>query len=313
MCKIILKTLVIAFSLLSIYSCNFGPKPDKVIKMTIAFDESKKSNDEVNSVIKTLKKRISKVSRVFNVEKLPNNNQISINIETHYDSERIKNLVIHQGKLDFYETYKMEELTSFMTELNDVLKKEKEDEDPLFSLITSQGYKGGAILFNVLEKDTSMMNTYLLHKSIKVKLPTEKRYVKFAWGRKEKDLDYFPLYALKLNENEKSALEGRVVKKALSEFNQMAQPTITIEMNDEGATIWEDLTGKAFRERFQIAIVINDEVYSAPMVAQGPITGGRSQISGDFTIEEAKDFANILSSGSIPEMHIVDIVTEKLQ
>lgn len=313
MYTIFLKWVLASFLSVSMSSCNFGPKPDKVIKMTLEFDNNKQSDDEVNAVVEVLKKRISKISRDFNVEKLVNSNQITINIETHYDPERIKNLVINQGRLDFYETYQMEEMMSFMIDVNDMLKKGEGSENPLFDLVKRQGYQGGPVLINVSEKDTASVNAYLSLKGAESSLPAQRRFVKFLWGRKEKGTKELPLYALKLNKQIKPALTGEVVNQARQEFDQMARPTVTMAMNEEGAKVWEDLTGKAFQERFQIAIVFNDLVYSAPGVASGPIVGGNSQITGDFTVEEAQDFAAILESGSIPKMTIVDMVVEKLK
>lgn len=308
-----LKGLLVSFLFTSMNSCNFGPKPDKVINITLEFDKNQQSDDDTNAVIEILKKRISKVSRDFNVEKLVNSNQITINMETHYDPERIKNLVINQGRLDFYETYQMEEMMSFMIGVNDILKKDEESKNPLFDLVKSQGYQGGPVLINVSEKDTTLVNEYLSLKGAESSLPAQRQFVKFLWGRKEKGTTELSLYALKLNKQIKPALTGKVINQASQGFDQLARPIVTITMNDEGAKVWEDLTGKAFQERFQIAMVVNGLVYSAPGVSSGRITGGRSEITGVFTVEEAQDFAAILESGFIPKMNIVNIAIEKLK
>ncbi len=308
-----LKGILVSLLSISVSSCNFGPQPDKVIKITLEFDSNQQSDIETNAIVEVLKKRISKVSRDFNVEKVTNGHQIAINLKTHHDSERIKNLVTNQGRLDFYETYQMEEMMSFMMNVNDILKKDKEDENPLFDLVKSQGYEGGSVLFNVSEKDTALVRTYLSVKGAESSLPAQRRFVKFLWGRKEKGIEELPLYALKLNKQVKPALTGKVINQARQEFDQLARPTVTIVMNEEGARVWEDLTGRAFQERFQIAIVINDLVYSAPGVMSGPIIGGMSQITGNFTVEEAQDFAAVLESGSIPMMTVVNMDVEKLK
>lgn len=313
MCKTIFKALFVAFLFLNVYSCDFGPKPDKVIKMVVELDKSERSNDEINIVVETLKKRIGKISRNFSVKKIANSNQIEINIETHHEAERVKNLVINQGKLDFYETYQVEDMMRFIMDVNDILKKNEGSENPLFDLVKRQGYQGGPILFNVSEKDTASVNSYISLKAAESSLPAQRRFVKFLWGRKEKGTEELPLYALKLNKQAKPALTGKVVNQARQEFDQLSRPTITMVMNEEGAKVWEDLTGKAFEERFQIAMVINDIVYSAPGVSYGPIVGGRSEISGDFTVEEAQDFANILESGRIPKINIITMAIEKLK
>ena len=73
-----------------------------------------------------------------------------------------------------------------------------------------------------------------------------------------------------------------------------------MQMNSKGAKIWEEMTGKAYSSRSQIAIVLDNVVYSAPGVTSGPISGGRSEISGAFTINEAIDLANVLRAGKLP-------------
>ncbi|WP_103866412.1 hypothetical protein [Aquimarina sp. I32.4] len=112
-------------------------------------------------------------------------------------------------------------------------------------------------------------------------------------------------YALKLGKYDKPVLDQKTIEQAAQVFDQLARPAIAVQMNKEGAEIWERLTESAFQERFQIAMVINDTVYSAPRVSQGPIKGGKFEISSDFTVEEAQDLAIILDSGSISKMHII--------
>jgi SecD/SecF fusion protein len=84
-------------------------------------------------------------------------------------------------------------------------------------------------------------------------------------------------------------------------------------MNAEGAVIWERLTEDAYQNNSLIAIVVDGVVFSAPGVASGPIKGGRSQISGDFTLEEAWDLAGAVGSGAIPKMKILSYSSEPLQ
>jgi SecD/SecF fusion protein len=83
-------------------------------------------------------------------------------------------------------------------------------------------------------------------------------------------------------------------------FDQFGKPSVTMQMNGKGAKQWEELTGKAFTQKSSIAIVLDNIVYSAPGVSSGPIAGGRSEISGTFTIDETKDLANVLRAGKLP-------------
>src|SRR5690606_40217920 len=86
---------------------------------------------------------------------------------------------------------------------------------------------------------------------------------------------------------------------ALPIYN-MNKPVVSMQMNAKGAKDWEILTGKAFNQQSNIAIVLDNIVYSAPGVTTGPIAGGSSSISGDFTVQETKDLANIIKDGKLP-------------
>ncbi|WP_103071155.1 SecDF P1 head subdomain-containing protein [Aquimarina sediminis] len=310
--KLLFRLLLIPFLFLSLYSCTFGPQPDKIIRATVEFDEDLKFGNI--EVVEIFKKRIGKISNNFKVEKIANRNQIMIEFATHYDSDRAKKLLITQGDLNFYEAYKVDEITPFFEGINDFFNTTKDQNiSPIFDITSNKGRKGGAVLLTALEKDTLLINEYLSLEELGKKLPTERRFVKFVWGRKEKYTNSFSLYALKLSEQLKPAIRGGVIEQARQEFNQMSDPTITFKMNEEGSKQWEDLTGKAFKNHFQIAIVVDNEVYSAPSVATGSIKGGMSEINGGFTLEEAQDLANILNSGSIPKVNIVSFNVEKLK
>jgi len=94
-------------------------------------------------------------------------------------------------------------------------------------------------------------------------------------------------------------VEGVVVD-AVQTFDQLGNPAVSMQMDSRGARIWENMTGKAFKEASNIAIVLDNIVYSAPGVSSGAIAGGRSEITGDFTLNEAIDLANVLRAGKLP-------------
>ncbi|WP_103866411.1 hypothetical protein [Aquimarina sp. I32.4] len=184
MYTISLKILLFALLFLEVSSCNFGPKPDKIVKITVAFDEKNGSNEEINTVIEILKNRINKISNDSKIERKQDSDQITIEVTTHYDSERIKDLVINEGRLDFYETYNVEEILPFLIETNNLLKKD-DGIDPLLDIIKRAEYSSGAILFYASEKDTTMINHYLSFKGAEMKLPAKRRVIRFVWGRQE--------------------------------------------------------------------------------------------------------------------------------
>lgn len=190
---------------------------------------------------------------------------------------------------------------------------------PLFAVLQINQYNGqlapGPVVGIADKKDIAKINEYLNMKQVKDILP---RNLSLKWGVKaidEKE-QYFYLYAIKMtNRDGTPALGGDVVTDANADFVQQAgrsEQQVSMTMNAEGAKAWARLTkeniGKA------VAIVLDDMVYSTPNV-QVEITGGRSQITGHFTPEEAKDLANVLKSGKMAaSVHIVqeDVVGPSL-
>ncbi|HSN47361.1 MAG TPA: protein translocase subunit SecF, partial [Flavobacterium sp.] len=135
----------------------------------------------------------------------------------------------------------------------------------------------------------------------------DQRYARFVWGKpttltddKGKQIDAVELYALKGNRDNVASMGGGVVTDAKDSFDQMGKPSVTMQMNGQGAKAWEELTGRAYTQKSNIAIVLDNVVYSAPGVSSGPISGGRSEISGVFDISETKDLANVLRAGKLP-------------
>ncbi|MDY4731295.1 MAG: protein translocase subunit SecDF [Prevotella sp.] len=149
-------------------------------------------------------------------------------------------------------------------------------------------------------RDTAEINKLIYSDLAKQVLPSD---VKLLWGAKPADgisaKNVFELYALKVTQtNGRAPLEGDVITDAKDEFDQnYGHPSVSMSMNSDGARRWAALTkanvGKA------IAIVLDGVVYSAPRV-NGEITGGNSQITGNFTVEDTKDLANTLKSGRMP-------------
>ena len=148
-------------------------------------------------------------------------------------------------------------------------------------------------------KDTATINRMLAEVRSKNIFP---RNLKFAWTVKPEitqgEMEFLELVALKASRDNKCALGGEVITDARQDFGQNNQVEVTIQMNSEGAKAWQRLTGENIGK--QVAIVLDDYVYSFPVVNQ-EIAGGRSQISGGgMTIEEAQDLANILKAGKLP-------------
>jgi SecD/SecF fusion protein len=251
------------------------------------------------------------------------------------DVDRIKKLLQSTAQLEFWETYKIDELGNFLMATNNALKltekgaikvketaktgidtlltdkvkdtvTEKKGNNPLLDKFVSQG--GGPVLGIVEPKDTAAINSYFKRQDIRVLLPSDKRYAKFVWGKPssivdektKKSVETVELYALKGNRDNQAAMSGGVVTDAKDSFDQMGKPAVTMQMSGQGAKAWEELTGRAYTQKSNIAIVLDDVVYSAPGVTSGPISGGRSEITGAFDVTETKDLANVLRAGKLP-------------
>ncbi len=158
------------------------------------------------------------------------------------------------------------------------------------------------ILGYVPLKDTATLNSYLTNPVVAASFPSN---VKFLYGIREKDengklADYLAFYGIKtIPGSDKAKLEGGHVTDARQDYDQFGKVEVSMSMDKAGALIWEKMTGDAYKTKSQIAIVLDDIVYSAPGVTNGAIAGGNSQISGNFTVEQGQDLANILNSGKL--------------
>ncbi len=176
--------------------------------------------------------------------------------------------------------------------------------NPILSKMVSLGNQGSPVIATFRLKDTAAINGYFRNPQIKSLLPNELRFAKFVWGLPEvepqSNEEVTALYALKSNRDNVPPLGGSVVVDARQEYDNLSRVVVSMQMNGQGAKVWEQMTGNAYENQSQIAIVLDNIVYSAPGVTSGPIAGGRSQISGDFTVNQGQDLANVLRAGKLP-------------
>ena len=164
---------------------------------------------------------------------------------------------------------------------------------PIFALLQSNE----GLVYNV--KDTSKINRILRRSDVKALLP---RTIKFIWDVKPHDHGasaepHLELYVVRVSRGGKAPLTGEVITDARQDLDQATRPAVSMQMNATGAKIWKRLTADNINRR--IAIALDNYVYSAPTVIN-EIPTGNSQITGNFTLDEAKDLANILKAGSLP-------------
>lgn len=285
-----------------------------------------KYSSAIDAAINVLKTRIDRFGVVApNVQRIEGQGRILVELPGVTEPQRVRELLQRSANLQFWRTYTYDEIASDLNDANDRLTAMANGKDltpadttateadstavqkptttgvenVLFSKlnITNRGTIVGYARRADLDKIDEMLEQAQKQKMIREDLM-------LLWGNSPikdpqtgKETDIYELYAIRGNRNALPDLGGEVVTSARSEVrNDLGQnrPVVTMTMNDEGARKWARLTGDNIGRN--IAIVLDGVVYSAPNV-NSEITGGRSEISGNFTVDETTDLANVLNSG----------------
>ena len=305
---------------------NFNMNDDEVQPII-----RRKINASIVSAFEVLRKRIDKFGVTqHNIQRLGNSGRILVELPGARDVERVKNLLQSTAQLEFWETASNQSYGAFLAQANELLKtvvtSQKEEDvnvetsdiddllsdvsaqqdsistlvNPIYDYVKGAGYSGGPVLLQVYAKDQPILEEYLNRSDVRALLPADLRFTKFLWGIPDAQTAIVDLYVVNANRANEPPLSGSVIVDAAQTYDQLGSPAVSMQMNGKGARIWEDMTGKAFREGSNIAIVLDDVVYSAPGVSKGAIAGGRSEISGQFSLNEAIDLANVLRAGKLP-------------
>lgn len=285
-----------------------------------------KYSSAIDAAINVLKTRIDRFGVVApNVQRIEGQGRILVELPGVTEPQRVRELLQRSANLQFWRTYTYDEIASDLIDANNRLTAMANGneltpadtattaadstavqkpattgvENVLFSKlnVTNRGTIVGYARRADLDKIDEMLEEAQKQKMIREDLM-------LLWGNSPikdpqtgKETDLYELYAIRGNRNALPDLGGEVVTSARSEVrNDLGQnrPIVTMTMNDEGARKWARLTGDNIGRN--IAIVLDGVVYSAPNVNR-EITGGRSEISGHFTVDETTDLANVLNSG----------------
>jgi SecD/SecF fusion protein len=291
----------------------------------------------VDRVYKIIQARIDKFGVANpNIQRLPGTNRIQVELPGVENPERARKLLSGAAKLEFVECYELNEYGGGLNALGALLDKEAKapvaaapaaaapaTKDTAANALANKlaaapakkdsgkakaDTSAGSALtklflplgnnIGVYVKDTARVNALFARADVKAMFPAN---LTFAWAAKgipaKNGDEILALEALKKGEGQSAPLEGDVITDAAQDFDQAGRAEVTMSMNGTGARIWKNLTGANIGRR--IAIVLDGYVYSAPVI-NGEIPGGRSSISGSFTVEEAKDLANVLKAGKLP-------------
>ena len=265
-----------------------------------------------------------------NIQRVPNSNRIMVELPGIKEPERVRKLLQGSASLEFWVVYDAQEVLPILAEADQMIKAgqqptqevvaeateessdlaaeaaatEPEEEtvtgfsrenNPLFALLDPT-YSGGCIVGAAREADMPAINEYLARPEVKNLMPAD---LVLAWAVKGEDYfgGRYALYALRSIDG-KPAMDGASVATAQENYSQNgANAEVNLTMTANGTSQWAQLTGQNVGK--PIAIVLDGLVYSAPNVNQ-KIEGGNSVITGNFTIQEAQDLANVLKSGKVP-------------
>ena len=293
------------------------------------------AGDAFDNTFRVIQTRIDKFGVAQpNINKDRDRNVISVELPGIQDPERVRKYLQSSANLEFWPVYKDWQLNaSFMAAEKDytaylggqnaapVIDTTKvADTTQAAQKVDSAGKSsdslnkrsfiaeyfkqpvGGGIA-SISVKDTGIVTQILNASIIRRNFPND---AKFAYGvqpldKNNKRVALVPLYILRTEGRDKAPIDGSVITTASPSFDQLTNnPTVTMDMNATGARQWEQLTERSYKDTMPIAITLDDVVYSAPIAHKGKITGGRTEISGDFTVDEATDLANILKAGRLP-------------
>ena len=264
-----------------------------------------------------------------NIQRVPNSNRIMVELPGIKEPERVRKLLQGSASLEFWVVYDAQEVLPILAEADQMIKAGQQpaeevaaeateessdlaaeaaaaeseeavtgfsrENNPLFALLDPT-YSGGCIVGAAREADMPAINEYLARPEVKNLMPAD---LVLAWAVKGEDYfgGRYALYALRSIDG-KPAMDGASVATAQENYSQNgANAEVNLTMTANGTSQWAQLTGQNVGK--PIAIVLDGLVYSAPNV-NGKIEGGNSVITGNFTIQEAQDLANVLKSGKVP-------------
>ncbi len=282
-----------------------------------------KADKAIDQTFDVLRKRIDRFGVSSPTIQKYGSNRILVELPGVKDSDRVRKLLRGTAQLEFWPTYPIKDAFQYVekaneevrkingivvdttkkdTSITDEQKREKfKKENPLFAKLAFpnfEGMKGNEpIVGYALISDTSDVNKMLALPEVQNVLPDD---IRFMWTAKPEAVasQYLTLISIKTNRDNKAPLDGSTVVEARQDFDPQNRnmPIVSMSMNVEGAKKWKKMTTDYLNK--SVAVVLDGLVYSYPTV-NSVIPNGQSQISGNFTIEEAKDLATILTSGKM--------------
>lgn len=307
--------------------CKLDPQGD----LSVVFKDQVKRGDNMdaikNSLRQEVKDRVSSSTNVLrtridqfgvvapNIQELEKDGQILLELPGVKEHDRVRELLKSSANLEFYETTPVNDIAPMLQALDNALRTDSTGNGKgLFDYFVQVGNPYNPInVGSATETARDTINAILASNVAKGILPSN---LKLAWEfkpeivqvddsvRGKRNLSIYQLVALKTS-NGKPALSGDVITSATSDYDAMTGNYVSMNMKPEAARQWARITAANLNK--PVAIVLDNQVYSSPNV-NSVIEGGRSQITGNFTTDEAKDLANVLKSGKMAAK--VDIISD---
>ena len=262
-----------------------------------------KIDQSVGTAFEVIKTRIDKIGAVQpNVQRVPGTPRISVEMPGIKDIDRVKKMLQSSAKLQFWEVQQVTEVAPYLEQLQSVIAAKGDSigvdkNTNLIKALTSKELQSNGIA-NVNLADTAMVNK-ILNSPIAIKArPINMRYTEFMWGYKPESSspEHLVLYAVRGNAQKKAPVDGAVETSNIN-YDQMGRVVVDMQMDSKGAKEWKTMTEKNVNK--PVAVTLDGHVYTAPNVV-GVIPNGRTQISGNFSLNEAQDLVNVLGAGKLP-------------
>lgn len=263
----------------------------------------KKIDASIATAFEVIRTRIDKIGAVQpNVQRVPGTARIFVEMPGIKDIDRVKKLLQSSAKLQFWEVQKINEVGPYFQELAQAIATKSDSigvpaNTNLINLLQLNGAPSQGVA-NVKLSDTAAVNKILNSQVAKNLRPANVKYTQFLWGYKPESNDptNLVLYAIRGNITQRAPVDG-AVESARVNYDELGRVVVDMQMDPKGSQQWKSLTEKNIGK--QVAVTLDGKVYTAPNV-QGAIPNGRTQISGNFSPDEAKDLVDVLSAGKLP-------------
>ncbi|MEJ5051583.1 protein translocase subunit SecD [Chryseobacterium culicis] len=273
--------------------------PDEQVKSIV----KRKIDASVGTAFEVIRTRIDKLGAIQpNVQRVPGTARISVEMPGMKDIDKVKKMLQTSAKLQFWEVQQVPEIAPYFQTLTTMVAAKGDSMGVaknvnFMSLLQLDKLRTNGVA-NVKLSDTAVVNKILNSKVGQSLRPANIKYTQFMWGYKPEatDAESLVLYAIRGNINQKAPVDGAVETANIS-YDELSRVVVDMQMDSKGAKEWKTLTEKNVGK--PVAVTLDNRVYTAPNVVNA-IPNGRTQISGNFSQEEAKELVDVLGAGKLP-------------